>query len=158
MTIYLRVDALVYIGFFFLQVVNCKEFVRVCYYTNWSKGRAAGGAYDLTTHYEDELCTHVIYSFGKVEYDGTGWAVKPYEETFDIEIGYPKLNKVLKKRDKNLKTLLAIGGWNHASIGFKDMVKTKISRRYFINQSKDFLVTHGKFLSSLSLSHDNLVP
>ena len=34
--------------------------------------------------------------------------------------------------DKKLKTLLAIGGWNHASEGFTQMVETWASRRYFI--------------------------
>ena len=139
----IRVIALILTSFCY--TVESKDFVRVCYYTNWSKGRPSGGAYDLQTHYEDQLCTHIIYSFGKVDHDGTGWAIKPYEEKFDIEEGYPKLNNILKRRDPNLKTLLAIGGWNHASTGFKDMVASKGNRKYFIEQSKDFLIKHGRF-------------
>ena len=125
--------------------VQSKGFVRVCYYTNWSRGRSSGGAYKMQTHYEDRLCTHLIYSFGKVAFDGKGWAIAPYEDHFDIKTGYPTMNNILKKRDPNLKTLLAIGGWNHGSAGFKEMVATVESRRYFIKQSKEFIIEHGKF-------------
>jgi len=51
----------------------------------------------------------------------------------------------LKRRDPNLKTLLAIGGWNQASDGFKEMVKTKQSRQYFIQNSIQYLKEYGEF-------------
>ncbi|XP_066913487.1 chitinase-3-like protein 1 [Clytia hemisphaerica] len=126
-----------------VQIAQCGDFVRVCYYTNWSKGRPAGGAFNLNDHYEHGLCTHIIYSFAKVEHDGVGgYIIKPYEGSWDTDVGYPALKK-LKEHDPNLKTLLAIGGWNHASEGFKQMVETKKSRAYFIEKSKEFIIDHG---------------
>jgi len=128
-----------------LQVVSCKEFVRVCYYTNWSSSRGAGGYFDLEQHYEDQLCTHIIYSFAKVAHDGKGgYVIQPYNGNWDLSVGYKKLNVALKRRDSDLKTLLAIGGWNHASEGFRQMVATRESRAYFIKQSKSFLMQYGK--------------
>ena len=127
-----------------VQVAQCGDFVRVCYYTNWSKGRPAGGAFNLKDHYEHGLCTHIIYSFAKVDHDGVGgYIIKPYEGSWDTDVGYPALKK-LKERDSKLKTLLAIGGWNHASEGFKQMVETKSTRAYFIQKSKEFLIKHGR--------------
>ncbi|MEO0688344.1 MAG: glycosyl hydrolase family 18 protein, partial [Cyanobacteria bacterium J06649_11] len=90
------------------------------------------------------LCTHIIYSFGKVTRDKAGWTIAPYEVDFDIKQGYPTLNTILKKRDPKLKTLLAIGGWNHGSEGFKQMVASVESRRYFIEKSKEFIIKHGE--------------
>ena len=138
-----------------LQIVSSKEYVRVCYYTNWSSlVRTSEGFFDLEKHYEDQLCTHLIYSFAKVAHDGIGGytiqpdhgeATKPEAKEWDIKVGFKQF-VALKMRDPNLKTLLAIGGWNHASKGFTQMVETRESRAYFIKQSKAFLEEHGKFL------------
>ena len=46
-------------------IVATKSYVRVCYYTNWSQYRNGIGKYNLLQHYEDGLCTHLIFSFGK---------------------------------------------------------------------------------------------
>ena len=51
----------------------------------------------------------------------------------------------LKRRDPTLKTLLAIGGWNQASKGFKEIVETRQSRQNFIQKSIQYLKQHGKF-------------
>jgi len=115
--------------------------------------RKSKGFFNLEQHYEDQLCTHLIYSFAKVAHDGMGGytiqpdpgtSVRPDAKTWDINVGFKQF-LTLKKRDPNLKTLLAIGGWNHASEGFKQMVATRESRAYFIKQSKEFLIEHGKF-------------
>jgi len=50
----------------------------------------------------------------------------------------------LKRNDRNLKMLLAIGGWTHASNGFTEMVSTYNSRRYFIEKSITYLKKYGK--------------
>jgi len=130
-----------------IQLASCKQLIRGCYYTNWSKSRPSSGSFDLLEHYEDKLCTHIFYSFAQVAHDDVGgYTIQPYEKEWDIENGYKQL-LALKKRDSNLKTLLAIGGWNHASEGFKQMVASRQSRAYFIKQSKEFLIEHGKLLT-----------
>ena len=50
----------------------------------------------------------------------------------------------IKKIDTQLKTLLAIGGWNHGSDGFKEMVDTVETRRSFIQAAISFLRKHSK--------------
>ena len=52
----------------------------------------------------------------------------------------------LKTIDHNLKVLLSIGGTNHKSTGFTDMVKTKESRNKFIIEAWKFLLLHSKDL------------
>lgn len=48
----------------------------------------------------------------------------------------------LKKKNPKLRTLLAVGGWNHGSKPFTDMVKSKESRRYFIDHAIQYLRAH----------------
>lgn len=55
------------------------SYVRVCYYTNWSQYRRGEGKYFLERDYQDGLCTHIIFSFGKVEKSGEGYVIAPYE-------------------------------------------------------------------------------
>jgi len=57
----------------------------------------------------------------------------------------------LKRRDPNLKILLAIGGWNQASNGFKEMIETKQTRQYFIQNSIEYLSQRGKLVVYKSL-------
>ena len=53
--------------------------------------------------------------------------------------------QALKKNDPNLKTLLAVGGWNHGSNGFKEMVATSTNRAQFVRNSLAFVQRYGKF-------------
>lgn len=118
------------------------EYKRVCYYTNWAQYRRGGMAF-YPGDYETGLCTHIIYSFGRV---GLNVASKTYEiypyEVNDFAVGYAGMRK-LKDNDPNLKVLLAIGGWTHASAGFTEMVQTNSSRQAFIQSSIDYLQKHG---------------
>ena len=53
----------------------------------------------------------------------------------------------LKSSQSNLKTLLAVGGWTHASVGFTEMVQTYKRRQQFIQYAVDYLKHHSKFNS-----------
>ena len=55
---------------------------------------------------------------------------------------YQKFN-ALKSRNRGLKTLIAVGGWNAASKGFSDMSLTAANRAKFIRATIVFLKTHG---------------
>jgi chitinase len=48
----------------------------------------------------------------------------------------------LKSKNKNLKVLLAVGGWNHGSLPFSNMVSNEAKRRNFILKSIGFLKKH----------------
>ncbi|EDO40446.1 predicted protein [Nematostella vectensis] len=115
------------------------EYVRVCYYTNWSQYRPKGGTFwpeDIDPH----LCTHVIHSFSKVNL--TTHVMEKYEKNdFDL---YKRIN-ALKKINPKLKTQIAVGGWTHEEKNspFSKMVATKEKRAIFIKSAIETLRTNG---------------
>lgn len=70
-----------------LLVDNVSSYRRVCYYTNWAQYRGEMGY--STGDYETGLCTHVIYSFGKIVFDKQGgfYMIEPYEWN-DVSQGF----------------------------------------------------------------------
>ncbi|KAK6182617.1 hypothetical protein SNE40_010260 [Patella caerulea] len=115
------------------------SYKRVCYYTNWSQYRKQPSRF-LPFNIDPFLCTHLIFSFSKIDYNGH---LAPYEWN---DIQYPHLYRQfngLKKKNPVLKTLLAVGGWTHGSKPFTDMVKTDEGRQSFIDHSVQYLRTHN---------------
>jgi chitinase len=49
----------------------------------------------------------------------------------------------LKEINPDLKVMLAVGGWNHGSEPFTNMVATEKSRAEFVENSYDFLKKYG---------------
>ena len=66
---------------------------RVCYYTNWSQYRWGIGHYNWQ-NYEDGLCTHIIYSFGKIIEPINGVFELAYYEWNDSH-GYKGVRKMI---------------------------------------------------------------
>ncbi|VTJ89368.1 Hypothetical predicted protein [Marmota monax] len=60
----------------------------------------------------------------------------------DEKILYPQFNK-LKERNRELKTLLSIGGWNFGTLRFTSMLHTFGNREKFINSTISLLRTHN---------------
>ncbi|KYM94104.1 Chitotriosidase-1, partial [Cyphomyrmex costatus] len=107
----------------------------VCYYTNWSVYRP-GTAKFSPQNINPYLCTHLIYAFGGFTKENT---LKPFDKYQDIEKGgYAKFTG-LKTYNKNLKTMLAIGGWNEGSSRFSPMVADPARRREFVKNAVKFL-------------------
>lgn len=107
----------------------------VCYYTNWSVYRP-GTAKFSPQNINPYLCTHLIYAFGGFTKDNK---LKPFDKYQDIEKGgYAKFTG-LKSYNKNLKVLLAIGGWNEGSSRFSSMVASADRRREFVKNTVKFL-------------------
>lgn len=107
----------------------------VCYYTNWSVYRP-GAAKFSPNNINPYLCTHLIYAFGGFTKDN---ALKPFDKYQDIEqSGYAKFTG-LKTYNRNLKTLLAIGGWNEASSRFSPLVASVERRHQFVKNAIKFL-------------------
>ncbi|XP_064598494.1 oviduct-specific glycoprotein-like [Liolophura sinensis] len=110
----------------------------VCYHTNWSQYRQKPARF-YPYNIDPNICTHIIYSFAKIDYRGQ---LAPLEWN---DIDYPHMYRQftnLKKKNPKLRTLLAVGGWNHGSRPFTDMVKSKESRRYFIDHAIQYLRAH----------------
>lgn len=101
----------------------------------------------------------MIYAFGGFTKDN---ALKPFDKYQDIEKGTEREKKAskiiiiinqfinsfkggyakftgLKTYNKNLKTLLAIGGWNEGSSRFSPMVADPARRREFVKNAIKFL-------------------
>ena len=68
--------------------------------------------------------------------------------------GYSKVTG-LKLQNNRLKVLLSVGGWNAGSLGFSDMVSTKIRRKTFIESAIKFLRKFNFDGTSLYLDHMN---
>ena len=82
------------------------------------------------------LCTHLIYAFGGLSKDDT---IVPFDEYQDIEKGGYGRFASLKTYNKDLKTMLAIGGWNEGSRRFSPMVEDPARRQVFIKSALRFL-------------------
>ncbi|XP_058444493.1 mucin-2-like [Malaya genurostris] len=107
----------------------------VCYYTNWSVYRPGTAKFN-PQNINPYLCTHLIYSFGGFTKDNT---LKPYDKYQDIEQGGFAKFTGLKTYNKNLKTMLAIGGWNEGSSRFSPLVADSERRSQFVKNTIKFL-------------------
>ena len=114
-----------------LAAVNAANYVRVCYYTNWSQYRPAGAKF-FPESVDPHLCTHLAYAFAKINRQTDQLAMFEWND----DKMYVRFND-LKKKNTELKTLLAVGGWNHENTNspFSKMVRTAASRKVFIDSS-----------------------
>ncbi|KAJ6638460.1 Acidic mammalian chitinase [Pseudolycoriella hygida] len=107
----------------------------VCYYTNWSVYRPGTAKFN-PQNINPYLCTHLVYAFGGFTKDNT---LKTFDKYQDIEQGgYAKFNG-LKTFNKELKTMLAIGGWNEGSTRFSSLVASPQRRQEFVKNIIKFL-------------------
>ncbi|KAF5294335.1 hypothetical protein FQR65_LT10788 [Abscondita terminalis] len=95
-----------------------------------------------TTCKVDEIDPNVadilLYAFAGVNDDGT---IKVLDDWCDVQLqGYAKFNR-LKEKNRELKTLLSIGGWNEGSVNFSLMVEK--SRKIFLRSCLDFIDGYG---------------
>uniref|UniRef100_A0A8C2XKC5 chitinase n=1 Tax=Cyclopterus lumpus TaxID=8103 RepID=A0A8C2XKC5_CYCLU len=107
------------------------SYILTCYFTNWGQYRPGAGKY-FPTNVDPCLCDHLIYAFAGM---GSNM-IKTYE--WDDEKLYGEF-QALKNQNSNLKTLLAIGGWNFGTQKFTAMVSSAANRQTFINSVIKFL-------------------
>uniref|UniRef100_A0A0A1WJC2 chitinase n=1 Tax=Zeugodacus cucurbitae TaxID=28588 RepID=A0A0A1WJC2_ZEUCU len=118
----------------FLNEVRSEGRV-VCYYTNWSVYRPGTAKFN-PQNINPYLCTHLVYAFGGFTKDNQ---MKPFDKYQDIEQGgYAKFTG-LKTYNKQLKTMIAIGGWNEASSRFSPLMANPERRQQFIKNILKFL-------------------
>ncbi|XP_067913406.1 acidic mammalian chitinase-like isoform X2 [Heterodontus francisci] len=116
---------------FSLHVSLVSSYKLVCYYTNWSQYRPEGGKF-FPENVDPCLCTHLIYAFANMKNN----ELTTFE--WNDEAMYKRFND-LKNKNNNLKTLLAVGGWNFGTSRFTNMVATKQTRATFISSAITFL-------------------
>lgn len=111
----------------------------VCYHGTWSVYRPGNGKFTVED-INPNLCTHVIYTFIGAETDGT---VKLLDAYLDITVGnFQRLN-ALKKINSNLKTSIAIGGWNEGSLKYSAIAADPVKRANLIQSALNLVQTHG---------------
>ncbi|XP_067913693.1 acidic mammalian chitinase-like [Heterodontus francisci] len=124
------------VGFILLfQLHPSSTYVLVCYFTNWAQYRPGIGRY-MPNQIDPFMCSHLIYAFASMN-------DKHELTTFEWndEVLYQSFNG-LKKRNPDLKTLLALGGWKFGSKHYNKMVSTETNRAKFINSVISFLTEY----------------
>ncbi|XP_054601643.1 acidic mammalian chitinase [Nothobranchius furzeri] len=117
-----------------LQIVSSTKLA--CYFTNWSQYRPGAGKY-VPENVDPNLCTHLIYAFSIISSSNE---LTTYEWNDDVL--YKSFNG-LKNKNPQLKTLLAVGGWNFGTTQFTLMASSHATRQVFIQSSIRFLRQHG---------------
>ncbi|CAF1099853.1 unnamed protein product [Rotaria sordida] len=114
---------------------------RVCYFANWAAKRTDNISRLIPEDIDPFLCTHINFAFGKVL---ESLILAPYEEddlkgwTLNSKGMYERL-LTLKEINPDLRILLSVGGWTHASRGFNDVSKNDANIKTFVNNSIKFL-------------------
>ncbi|KAJ2938714.1 hypothetical protein O0L34_g3324 [Tuta absoluta] len=115
----------------------------ICYYGTWATYRPGDGQFNVEDVNTD-ICTHVIYTFVGIWADGFVISLDPWLDLAD-DGGRDNFRKftALKERNPDLKTILAVGGWNEGSANYSIMAGNEVYRRNFINSALDFVQTHN---------------
>ncbi len=123
---------------------SSSDRVLLCYFGSWSTYRWSTGHFDVES-IDPYLCTHIVFGFAGL--DPESYVIKALDEYNDLpenwgKGAYVRFNS-LRTYNPNLKTLLAIGGWNEGSTAYSEMVKTQERRTKFIDSVIDMITKYG---------------
>lgn len=83
----------------------------VCYYANWAQYRTKIGKF-MPEDIDPTLCTHIVYAFGWVKKGKISTSEANDVITDGSKVGHYEQVTGLKRLNKNLKVLLAVGEYN----------------------------------------------
>lgn len=91
---------------------------------------------------DPNLCTHLIYSFAKL--DESSYTIQPNDVEVDIDKQFYEKFVYLKIQNPKLITMIAIGGYgdSHESDKYSTLVKTSTNIRNFVSSVIQFLQEH----------------
>jgi len=115
----------------------------VCYFGSWANYHK-NDPFKIED-IDENLCTHVNYGFAKLnEYTYEIEVFDPYlddkKNTWDLR-AYERFNN-LRKKNPNLTTMIALGGWYEGSEKYSDMAKDAKLRATFVKSVLKFLKEH----------------
>lgn len=114
----------------------------VCYFGSWAVYRPSPGKFDVES-IDPFLCTHLIFGFVGLR-NGVITSLDPWNDKCeDYGKGQFKRFTYLKTLNPDLKTSVAIGGWNEGSEKYSQMASTAAGRRRFIDSVIPFLQEFG---------------
>ncbi|KAB0801555.1 hypothetical protein PPYR_05909 [Photinus pyralis] len=122
-----------------LQIAAISAKKVVCYYGSWSVYRPGDGSCKVED-IDPFLCTHAIYAF--VGIDQTG-SIKILDPSNDVDNGGFRRFNAMKSKNPNLKTLLAVGGWNEGSENYSKMAGNPSLRTNFIISAINLMNQYG---------------
>ncbi|XP_043474273.1 chitinase-like protein 4 [Leptopilina heterotoma] len=115
----------------------------VCYFGSWSVYRPSNGKFDIAD-IDPNLCTHLIYTFVGLSEDANIRVLDSWQDLADNygKNGFGRLN-ALRQKNPNLKTLVAIGGWNEGSTKYSNVFRQSHLRTAFAENALKFVKKHG---------------
>ncbi|KAM5180707.1 uncharacterized protein ACMZJ9_001239 [Mantella aurantiaca] len=102
-----------------------------CYFSGSAQYRPGLGRFKAD-NIDPCLCTHLIYAFA-------GMSNNEITTLEWNDVDQYKALQDLKKQNKDLKTLISVGGWSFGTAPFTSMVSTSKNRETFINSVIQFL-------------------
>jgi len=106
---------------------------RVCYVSNWAQYRPGTGSFKPPA-IDGALCSHIIYAFADMQ----GNRLVPYEWNDDGPGGLYEQLQDHKRYNTNLRTLIAVGGWNFGMAKATAMMSTQGNRQEFSDTTVTF--------------------
>lgn len=121
------------------NVSGACEYKRVCYYENWAWYRPGDGKM-APEDIDPSLCTHIMYSFTKL--NAQTLLMEVFDPWIDIDNGLYK--KVTAFKNQGVKVLIAIGGWTESKDAkYSRMVSTSSARAKFVSNVVKFIEKHN---------------
>jgi GH18 family chitinase len=125
----------------FIHLIYGQKFVIGCYFTNWSQYRRSYGHF-IPSHIDPTLCTHVYYAFANIDIKNRSpspFEMNDIKSSLSSSIGmYEQLNR-LKIKNRQMKTLLTLGGASVNSTQFRIVFESDRIRREFIRNTIKYL-------------------
>ncbi|XP_011303299.1 probable chitinase 3 [Fopius arisanus] len=111
------------------------HFKVVCYFTNWAWYRTGVGKY-LPENIDHTLCTHIVYGFAVLDYSEL--TIRAHDSWADFDNRF--YDRVVVYKQRGLKVLLALGGWNDsAGDKYSRLVNSPAARSKFIDHAVKFI-------------------